>query len=427
MNILDFDKWIINEKRAKFDATIKSDDDNSADEITIESPNGDEKRIYSISDKDTTNSIDDPKIENEDGEVVQITNDDNSTNTVEDKRIKKNVLRAAHIIGKIQDDMRAKEIDRLTGGDITSKTKQIINIFDENNSDKSGINLFDKLGDITKEEAGAYKYITIDDAINDSKYSNLDISKIYKLSHKSIGKGEYLLPLLFNDVYKNTIYDENSRGDNYILCVKDDKTTIEINLEVKSPSSPMYFTDLKKGGSAFGYINDTNNNNIIDRYKNAITATILNYAKNRQDNNYLYICFFTDSKTTNEEKFIPEGMLFMNMCNINKDTYKSTNNNTFETIKSYIHILNNSNENFSEDFKITIKMNGENNSPTIECLLNKKYFGGKKNQINKTFAQKNKKNRYLEMDIKPNMNETDIKEESIILSRDNFAKEIYTK
>jgi hypothetical protein len=426
MNILNFDKWTINEKRAKFDATIKSDNDNSTDEIIIESPNGDEKRIYSISDNDTANSIDDPKIENEDGEVVQITDVDNSTNTVEDKRIKKNVLRAAHIIGKIQDDMRAKEIDRLTGGDITSKTKQIINIFDENNSDKNGINLFDKLDDITKEEAGAYKYITIDDAINDSKYSNLDISKIYKLSHKSIGKGEYLLPLLFNDVYKNTIYDEDSRGDNYILCVKDDKTTIEINLEVKSPGSPMYFTDLKKGGSAFGYINDTNNN-IIDRYKNAITATILNYAKNRQTNNYLYICFFTESKNTNEENFVPEGMLFMNMCNINKDTYRSTNNNIFETIKKYIRILNNSNENFSEDFKITIKMNGENDSPIIECLLNKKYFGGKRNQINKTFAQKIKKDKYLEMDIEPNMNETNITEESIILSRDNFINEYFIK
>ena len=427
MNILGFDKWTINEKRAKFDATIKSDDDNSTDEITIESPNGDEKRIYSISDNDTPDSIDDPKIENKDGEVVQITNDDNSTNTVEDKRIKKNILRAAHIIGKIQDDMRAKEIDRLTGGDITSKTKQIINIFDENNSDKSGINLFDKLGDITTKEAGAYKYITINDAINDSKYSNLDISKIYKLSHKSIGKGEYLLPLLFNDVYKNTIYDEDSRGDNYILCAKDDNTTIEINLEVKSPGSPMYFTDLKKGGSAFGYINDTNNNNIIDRYKNAITATILNYAKNRQTNNCLFICFFTENKPANEENFVPEGMLFMNMCNINKDTYRSTNNNTFETIKNYIRILNNSNENFSEDFKITIKMNGENDSPIIECLLNKKYFGGKRNQINKTFAQKIKKDKYLEMDIEPNMNETNITEESIILSRDNFVNEYYTK
>ena len=93
-NIHNFDEWIyINEKRAKFDATIKSDVDNNAttDEIIIESPNGNEKRIYSISDNDTTDSIDDPEIKTEDGDIVHVTNA-NSTETIEDKRIKKNVL-----------------------------------------------------------------------------------------------------------------------------------------------------------------------------------------------------------------------------------------------------------------------------------------------------------------------------------------------
>ena len=424
-NIHNFDEWIyINEKRAKFDATIKSDVDNNAttDEIIIESPNGNEKRIYSISDNDTTDSIDDPEIKTEDGDIVHVTNA-NSTETIEDKRIKKNVLRAAHIIGKIQDDVRAKEIDRLTGGDITPKTKYIIKILDKNNNTNSGNNLFDELSKV--KECGSFKYKNIKDVLNGSKYSNLDITTIYNLSHKSIGKGEYLLPLLFNDVYKNTIYDENSRGDNYILGVENENA-VEINLEVKSPGSTMKFKDLKKGGGAFEYINDTNNNDIIDRYKNAITATILNYAKNRQSNNYLYICFFTESTTSNTEKPTPEGMVFMNMCNINKDTYKSSNDKTFKTIKNYIRILNISNESFSEDFKITIKANGEDNPPIIECLLNEKYFGGKKNQINKTFAQKNKKNRYLEMNIEPNMSETNM-EESIIFNFDSFINEIYTK
>ena len=38
--------------------------------------------------------------------------EENSKKTIEDTRIKKNILRTSHLISKVQDEQRAKEIDR---------------------------------------------------------------------------------------------------------------------------------------------------------------------------------------------------------------------------------------------------------------------------------------------------------------------------
>ena len=69
---------------------------------------------------------------------------------------------------------------------------------------------------------------------NKSKYK-FDIKSIYNKGEGTIGKGEYLLPLLFNDVYKEPVFTKGSKGDNYILNGEN-----KYYLELKSPVSSPY-------------------------------------------------------------------------------------------------------------------------------------------------------------------------------------------
>ena len=89
MNIPDFDRWInVNEKKSKFDATIKINSDankDGKDKIKLEVPNGEEIISYTIDD---------------DKNVKSTHNDDPHTN-VDDISIKKYVIKTAHNIVQI--------------------------------------------------------------------------------------------------------------------------------------------------------------------------------------------------------------------------------------------------------------------------------------------------------------------------------------
>ena len=123
MNIPDFDRWInVNEKKSKFDATIKINSDankDGKDKIKLEVPNGEEIISYTIDD---------------DKNVKSTHNDDPHTN-VDDISIKKYVIKTAHNIDKLQDITQSKELDRLTGGDEdTDIYNEIKGIIDDKNN-----------------------------------------------------------------------------------------------------------------------------------------------------------------------------------------------------------------------------------------------------------------------------------------------------
>ena len=307
MNILDFNVWKnINEGKTKFDATIKADKNNDTkDEIVVESPDGNEKTKFEIKDEDNAESI-------ESTNYVRVDNDEweekeNSKKTIEDTRIKKNILKASHLISKVQDEQKAKEIDRLTGGDITKATKEILKIYDKNSSnDCTSQNIIDIIGKLKP-----LRCVSIDIKNINSKYTNKieNISSIYKLStdKKGIGKGEYLLPLLFDDVYKNTIYDEDTKGDNYIF-INDENIC---NLEVKSYGGfiPLYKNATEK-------IKEINNNtkDINNALKDVIKTAFVEYCDHYKasNSNGTYICIFHDDGEN------PTKMLFVN-GNVNGD------------------------------------------------------------------------------------------------------------
>lgn len=298
--ILEFEKWVnVNEKKAKFDATIKADSDKNNDEkneITLEVSDGDEIITYTIDDDKNVQS-------------VYKESENTNTNNIDDTDIEKYVLKTAYNIGKLQDITRGKEIDRLTGGDDTDITHEIIKIIDNDKNIRENTlylhDLLSKNEDFWKNGSAYMKLNFNDERIEGKSKYDFEIKNIYNKSKGSIGKGEYLLPLLFNDVYKEPVFTNGAKGDNYIL--NDNK---KYHLELKAPGSSPYKNfknpDVKD----------------IKGLKDEIINVFERYTKSQRknDRNKLYLCFFYernfDKKTIKDSNKdatkYPEGMLFIN-------------------------------------------------------------------------------------------------------------------
>lgn len=370
MNILDFERWSGVVKEG-FNAKIEDDED-AKDEIEIDTPNEDNTIKYVV-DGDDVKSKKQISTINKNGQQKNVK--DESEN-IEDKNLKKDIIKATHSINKIKDRIKAKELDRLTGGDLTASTMEIIKVLNkESNPDVNSVVLYDTLTTdfFNVQNKGVWKYLNISNI--KSKY-DFEKNVIYNIAPKGIGRGEYLLPLLFNDVYKETVHGENTKGDNYII--HDD---IKYNLELKGTGASLKFYD---------GITDTDDNDKIELYKNIITYSILRYAKNQQrkDRKNLYMCFFyTEGEKPNET---PINALFINISNLVQDDLK-VGSKVFNNLKELIDI---SNEQI-KDNDFTFTYNGDDKNPKLICKVNKKYH----------------------------IHES----KTTILSRDNFINEIYTK
>jgi hypothetical protein len=421
MNILDFDKWYcaVNEG---FKADVNNDDENTKkDEIEVEAPNEGNDIVYTV-DGDSVKTKKKIVSKDDKGNIIETKYSDEIE--IDDIKLKKDVINAVDAIDDIKQRERAKEILRLTGGDDTNIKKDIIKIFDDPNSKfirrrqttENGGTIEYKLFDIIKNEnedfwdtKGEYCYINIKDI--DKKYGKneeeIDTKEMYNItSVKTVGRGEYLLPLLYHDVYKEQVYGQNkynhdkfSIGDNFIY--KNDTNEDKYFLEVKAPNAvlPFIISDkLRKNNKIIKY--NENDNTIKDNYKTAIATSFLTYAKKQNKNRKdLYFCIFNedDNKT-------PIGMLFINLSNISDDDIDpnntpKTDNDIIEKIKNLIDVDINDNTSSKATFKYTLKCD-KNNEPIIKCNIHKDYI------------KQNKKDK--------------MKEESLILSRDNFINEYYT-
>ena len=389
MNILNFDRWIINEG---FDADIKDDKDPN-DEIEIEAPNEDNTIKYIVN----GDKVKSKKLISTDNGYQEEEND------VNDKNLEDDIIDAVDKINDIKDRVQAKELRRLTGGDRSTDSntiKQIKDIFNNKNI-SSSTNLYNYNDKIKKFFQGEETLCYLDISNITGKY-NIDKADVYHnfKPKKCVGKGEYLLPLLFDDVYKQKVYGENTRGDNFV--VHDDDTYY---LELKSPNAQLnfhkyardyiktQFNEFKKN------LKNPTDDEKKDIYKKAITSSFLNYAK-KQKNFFgnLYICIF--GKTVNSKES-PKDVLFINLSNIN-DNDIDINNNTslFQEIFNLIDIDNidkytkGRNEKTKKDIShsFSFTYNRTDDEDKINCILKSEYV-----------------------------------EESLILSRDNFINEYYTK
>ena len=365
MNILDFKKWIGAIKEG-IDTNIRSDDKDSKDEITIDN---------------TTYTIRKNKV---------------STNDVEisDDKLKTDIKNANRAIGDLKETGERFEELRLTGGEDTKISDKILDIINMDEYNKSNKSLFDTITEIRSyffDKSGSVAYISIPNlnGIFDNEEIAKKVEEIYIKSSTGIGKGEYFLPLLFKDVHKKRPFGtdpytkQRVKGDNYILNNKE-----MYNLELKSPNACLNFNKNAKNNIKTELLK---NKNKEDVYKRAITSSILNYAKNQQktlDN--LYLCIF--EKTV--KKGTPKNVLFINLSKINSEV--DENSELFKLIS-----INNINEytkgkngklkkDIAYSFSFTYVVNGDDKK--IICSL-----------------------------------KSETVEESLILSRDNFVNEIYTK
>lgn len=355
MNILDFNKWsgAVNEG---FDAKIENDEDNK-DEIEIEAPNEDNNIKYTVTGDSKVKSIKQVSIVDKDGQQKNIKN---KIEIVKDEKLKDDIIKASHSINKIKDRIRANELERLTGGDDTPITREIMKIIDTKANDdvETPAILYNTLNDANVINTPGNKLILKLSNIQ-SKYK-IQKTRIYKnFKEGTIGKGEYLLPLLFSDVYKERVYYKDAKGDNYIL---------HDNIK--------YFLELKGSGAEFSF-----NKEIIDlnNISEVVIEALTRYIKNQQRNNrsQLFLCFFHEK----EQK--PESICFINVSNIkeNRDVICKT-------------------------FEDLVKIDTEN-------VINKNLLTGK---FKCSFDGK-----YIICKLSQKKNE------SSILSRDNFVNKIYTK
>lgn len=355
MNILNFEKWsdAVNEG---FDAKIENDED-SKDEIEIEAPNEDNNIKYTVTGDNKVKSIKQVSIVDKYGQQKNIKD---KIEIVKDEKLKDDIIKASHSINKIKDRIRADELERLTGGDDTPITREIMKIIDTkaNNDVETSAILYNTLNDSDVLNTPGNKLILKLSNIQ-SKYK-IQKTRIYKnFKEGTIGKGEYLLPLLFCDVYKERVYQKDAKGDNYILH-----------------DNTKYFLELKGSGAEFSFKKEEMNSDTISE---VVLKALMRYIKNQQRKNrtQLYLCFFHEK----EQK--PEGICFINVSNI-RENYDSI----YKTFQTLVKI---DNENVINKNLLTGKFKCSFDGKHIICKLSQK------------------------------------KNESLILSRNNFINEYFIK
>lgn len=433
MNILDFDKWsdIVHEG---FKADINSENETEkTDEIQVEAPNEGNDITYVIT-GDDVKIKEQTKTKDENGEI---SDNDVVEKNVDDKMLKKDVKVAVDAINDIKERERAKEIYRLTGGDDTSLKNKIIKILDDPDSKlkreresngnetikyslKSDIE--DKCSNFWGENGvGEYVYL---DLTQINKAYDVNIKDMYDItSVKTVGKGEYLLPLLYLDVYKQQVYGQEkydieqfSIGDNFIL-INDEESINNSNkyhLELKAPNAILTF---KKDNELEKYIQG--NETIENAYKSIIASSFMRYIERQNKNRKnLYMCIFHVENDT------PKGILFINISNVGNVEITSDSKNPkikkiSETFEDLIYIDTNDTSS-KKDFKYTVILDNDGN-PKIKCNLHKSHLSDDINSKIKDIRHKRR------IEKKKQKEQLITKNESKILTRDNFVNEIYTK
>ena len=309
-NIKTFEEYL----KEGFDADVKTTEKGNT--LKIQLPDEDSTRTFRL-DKD-----DQPE------EVL-----DNDKISLIDKSdpLNKFVKGAINGIRDIKEQDRANEIERVSGNypelidDVRRAYDNGIIRINKPNSDEV-YSLLDKIKGI---EVG-----TVDKKKNYISFKNVTKSQgewFEKTAHQ-VGKGEFYLPILFPDVYKNT---KEEVGDNKLKNNNNEGTDSEknekdeyIDLEIKTSGAHFKFEEngklsKKEIESVKGKKYDTCDNSTKDQFKTLISKTIINYLLNRNTNyNEIDLILFD-----NQNKLNPKGafVLRLNKSDKNKVTDLVTN------------------------------------------------------------------------------------------------------
>jgi hypothetical protein len=306
--ILEFENWVSAVKEG-FDAKIEDDED-TKDEIEIEAPNEDNIIKYVVDKDDNVKSK--KIISTDNGEQEE-------ENIVNDKHLENDIIDAVDKINDIKDRVEAEELRRLTGGDRSTDSatvKQIKKIFkDNNNGNPEYICNYDGFMSFLKGTSESNLF-HLDISNIKGKY-NINKENVYSnfKPKKGVGKGEYLLPLLFDDVYKQKIHGENTKGDNFIVHSENNEL-YTYYLELKAPNASLGFKKNIRDYIEKELLKDNIEKEEI--YKNSIVASIMKYAKNLKSSwENLYLCIFSETNS-------PKDILFINFSEIEENDIEPT-------------------------------------------------------------------------------------------------------
>lgn len=470
-NICNFDEWkFINEKNTNaFNAEIKdikkdnnttADNTTATDNIVVKETDNSDPIVYHIQGTQVFSNQKEIGV-GENGNPIGTAKV--GTDEITDPQLKLDIKKAAYAIRDVKDRLYAKEILRLTGGDITDATDEIRNII--NNAHSTADQSLEPNGKAvpsinkTLENNVSIKYVPLppngENTEWDGKYKLTpnDIYDIYNVQSHTIGKGEYLLPFLYCDVYKNKAYGDTAKGDNYYTIGNE-----KYILELKGSGAPMSFSNHKRqnNNGVMQYLEnvdkdflenkdkkpeDYNSDYFIDVYKTAIAASLLNYGKSQLKNyNGGYLCLFNESESNKpyttkktDKNTTPIGMLFINIGKlINTDIEPqigkdNDNNGQLGALKEIIDIDLSDYITPTDFIFKCIMVNGKYR---IHCTLKQKYVNkilahmDGRNPLQKKIGRKGKDD--IKNDISNIYNEENFGE-SIVLNFERFINEIYTK
>ena len=215
-----------------------------------------------------------------DGDAYEMTKDKPEGEKIDDKKLNKFVKNAIRGIKNIKEQDRANEIERISGGDtqIISEIEKIYDTNDETNIIRQ--NMPGKDGEIPNDYSlyelvkdlkspGEHTYISLNNLNDEQK-------KLFKLDGHGIGKGEYLLPMLFPDVYK-------SRSHGY----EDDDTTVaKGDLLLLMPDDTFRHIELTSAGNAKSFLKNSNvpsklKDDNLDDFKKLAAKSFTKYCMTR--------------------------------------------------------------------------------------------------------------------------------------------------
>lgn len=322
-NICNFDEWkLINEK---FNATIKDvkkkkQEDEKENSIKVVSPTDGGVITYNIKGSEITSKKKMAKVDDK-GKPINIP-DAQTEEVITDEQLKDDIKKAAIFIDGVKDRIRREEILRITGGDISDATdiiSGILNNFIDKGDDEieKGVpyTLAGTLFAQSKSEYGqisedGYQYVPIPidgkNGIGQYKLTYADVIKIYKTDGHTIGKGEYLLPFIFDDVHKRKAYDAAAKGDNFIKT----KDGI-INVEVKGRGAHLPFVSNDIIAKISDIVDnkdlteDEKKNIAIGILKSEIAKSFAQYINKQLSLGETYLCMF------DAINYEPKGMFFI--------------------------------------------------------------------------------------------------------------------
>lgn len=311
-----------------------------------------------IKDSDDKSNIFDIQIEGElNIKKFKVNNDsviDMSTNKeVDDESLKKYVLKSVKSINKIKDTTKADDLQRVSGG--IEKMEDKLEKDMSNESDPIRIirgDDYPKLKKVIKElQVGEGKFIKFEPKIQNGSTTGSWWCPEGK--PKSVGKGEFLLPILYYDVHKNSL---DTKGDNTLNS--DDGNEVITQLE------------LKAAGATFEFMKGIELS--TDKIKEICVKSLLKYCLRRDLGNLCLIVFNNDIQ---HKENPPTGFWILNCGQTyspnSKDVINGIEKIYNEVIKNNIEIRIKEGKNTSHDFCISYE--GKDDNGKLVFHLNQKY------------------------------------------------------